>query len=427
MNIECSICVNNKSSSLITKCPFCKIEICTKCVKTYIFDKKSSIIECMNCKKVWSRSILQDLFSKTFVDGKLKKHIKDMMFLEQKTQIPNTLHIVDRLREILNEYSIEDIKSISSNLLEDYIYWAMEGNKPENQKTEYVYPCANPECLGHVNTVWKCTMCKGTTCKNCLVFIPENCNNEHQCKKEDIETANLIKKTSKPCPGCHISIIKTQGCDQMWCSKCHVAFDWKTGKKVTTRIHNPEYYRWLRETNGFVPREHGDDPCNNKLSNCMDIFCNLVKKKKIDRKIYYQLHEIQRCIIHIEDYMINRIQYKINDTNDWYSIQRVRFLIKYISEDQFKINLGRKYKETLYLEEKIAICTTLRDVIRDRLVNLIDLPNEELVQITMDKVNNEIKIINTNIEMSNSVLKNIMNLYGYTVDRLKWCNIIKLS
>jgi len=79
-------------------------------------------------------------------------------------------------------------------------------------------------------------------------------------KKIDIETTELIKKDSKNCPKCNISIMKTSGCDQMWCVSCHTTFDWKTLHiKTSGVIHNPEYYRYMRENGIAIPRNPGDN------------------------------------------------------------------------------------------------------------------------------------------------------------------------
>ena len=41
-------------------------------------------------------------------------------------------------------------------------------------------------------------------------------------------------------------ISKIDGCNQMWCTQCHVAFDWKTGA-IQNSVHNPHYFEWLRK------------------------------------------------------------------------------------------------------------------------------------------------------------------------------------
>lgn len=52
----------------------------------------------------------------------------------------------------------------------------------------------------------------------------------HVCKKEDIETAKLLKENTKPCPSCNMGVYKIEGCSQMFCTSCKTAFGWTTGR-----------------------------------------------------------------------------------------------------------------------------------------------------------------------------------------------------
>lgn len=434
MKIECSICVEEYATSAISVCPFCEIKVCKTCVKTYIFDKKSSIIDCMNCKKVWSRSILIDIFTKSFVNGKLNSYIKEILFLEQKTLIPETLPMVEKVKQ-KNELISQNVKdkelllTIPRDTIEYYILDSkiktvlsyikthlrlndiLHHNNPTTDKKEYVFPCTNPDCLGHVNSNWNCKICDGVTCKKCHAYIPNKDDYaSHVCIKEDIETATLIKKTSKSCPGCNISIIKSEGCDQMWCVKCHVAFSWKTGKIQTSRIHNPEYYRWLRENNGFVPREPDDvpnGPCNN-IHNIIYRKCKKIKTKYI----YYIVLDIYRLITHIEMVDIN--------TNDnisirkWYREQRMKLLLETITEKQFKTNIAKKYKESMYNEEKLSLVTTLRDILKDKLAYYFNKDDKEINNMNINTCTEYMNDINTHIQMCNDMLKKTNAIYGYT-------------
>ena len=67
---------------------------------------------------------------------------------------------------------------------------------------------------------------------------------DHVCKKEDLETAQLLAKNTKPCPKCSMGIFKISGCSQMYCISCHTAFCWNTGKIINKNIHNPHYFEY---------------------------------------------------------------------------------------------------------------------------------------------------------------------------------------
>ena len=51
----------------------------------------------------------------------------------------------------------------------------------------------------------------------------------------------------KPCPSCHIPIERAYGCNLMWCTQCHISFNWSTGKEVRIKNnHNPHYIEWAQ-------------------------------------------------------------------------------------------------------------------------------------------------------------------------------------
>lgn len=117
--------------------------------------------------------------------------------------------------------------------------------------------CTSPECSAQdICTVLenKCTACGAEVCELCLALMPFGAEGLeapsapsvlHVCKAEDIESAKFLSKETKPCPGCQIPIYKTDGCDHMWCSSCHLFFDWKTLKISKKTMVNPEYYAYL--------------------------------------------------------------------------------------------------------------------------------------------------------------------------------------
>ena len=112
-------------------------------------------------------------------------------------------------------------------------------------------------------SAYKCELCHYYACPKCLVLTGKERHDEnHVCDEELVKTAELIRKTSKPCPNCGERIIKSSGCDQMWCVKCHTAFSWRTGQIDKGIIHNPHFNQYQREVNnGVVVRNPGDVVC----------------------------------------------------------------------------------------------------------------------------------------------------------------------
>jgi hypothetical protein len=139
---------------------------------------------------------------------------------------------------------------------------AGDDDKKEEEKKKFVRRCTRDGCQGFLSTAWKCGLCEWHSCSKCFAVKGHAHDVAHECKKEDVETAELIKKDCKPCPKCGEFIEKASGCSQMFCISCQTPWDWITGKIVTSGpIHNPHYYEWMRRTGGGVPRNPADVPC----------------------------------------------------------------------------------------------------------------------------------------------------------------------
>jgi len=175
-----------------------------------------------------------------------------------------------RLNQLLDE-SNELLERIREK--KDLIYairWPPRGRedavndeeKKEEEKKKFVRRCTRDGCQGFLSTAWKCGLCEWYSCAHCFVVKGQTHDVPHECKKEDLETAELIKKDCKPCPKCGEFIQKSSGCDQMFCISCQTPFSWTSGKIVTSGpIHNPHYYEWMKRTGGAMPRNPADVPC----------------------------------------------------------------------------------------------------------------------------------------------------------------------
>jgi hypothetical protein len=133
------------------------------------------------------------------------------------------------------------------------------------EKQAFTRKCTATDCKGWLTSAWRCGLCENYTCPDCFVVIGAarkgalGCT--HICAPADLETAALIRSSTRPCPKCGQAIEKKDGCNMMFCTSCHTPFDWVTGKAVTGgRIHNPHYYEWLGR-NGGLEREPGDVIC----------------------------------------------------------------------------------------------------------------------------------------------------------------------
>jgi hypothetical protein len=179
----------------------------------------------------------------------------------------------------------------------------------------------------------------------------------HVCDPQTLETIKLIKRDSKPCPTCKALIYKIDGCDQMWCIQCKTAFSWVTGRIETGRIHNPEYYRWMREhNNGVVPREIGDGGgCPDNLdqlprASTVNVMCEGLPSRDNIMRTHQMLEHITWVCVYTRDAIARN-----GNNHDL----RVKFLRKQITEDDFKTKLQRKEKHRRHKQAYLNIYNLL--------------------------------------------------------------------
>lgn len=416
---SCSVCIEDINTSYCIKCHYCDYITCKKCFERYLLDIKKTVKNCMNCNNVFTRAMLVNMLGISYIENMYKNHIKELLFFEEKSLIPFSMITVERnkiirktkieINKLREKYSYsvlnEDLEIFDKIKLEyeikaceEYIRVLKNIPSEKDKKIQYKYPCATINCDGFVNNNWKCELCDKTTCKFCFKTKEEN----HECIKEDIDTAELIKKESKPCPKCNISIMKTSGCDQMWCTSCHTAFDWKTLKIVTKGIiHNPEYFRYMRENGLTIERNPNDNPCANLLYNTYVLLVNSKRKlnKILSDTLINQLYELYRRIQHCEIVSLNNLINKVNAYENWKNKERIRFLEKDISEKQYKTNLARKFKEIDYINEVITLQRTICEISKETYIkvvtNLVDNIEKYTKIDTIEELTNMQKFNNT--------------------------------
>lgn len=87
---------------------------------------------------------------------------------------------------------------------------AAEAKKP---KTAFVRACPSGDCRGFLSSAWKCGTCEGWACSNCHEYIGKDKNKTvHVCHPDQIASARMLEKETKPCPKCASAIFKISGC-----------------------------------------------------------------------------------------------------------------------------------------------------------------------------------------------------------------------
>jgi len=242
------------------------------------------------------------------------------VYANRLQNLPNRNEQVIKLQELQDRMEERREQIRQEKHLLYLMRWPANGNgdtdtteeeKKEEEKKKFVRRCTRDGCQGFLSTAWKCGLCEWYSCSKCFAVKGQTHDVEHECKKEDIETAELIKKDCKPCPKCGEFIEKSSGCDQMFCISCQTPFSWNTGKIVTSGpIHNPHYYEWIKRTGGAVPRNPADVPCGGYPGGW-----ELVRfPRGIRREVSTTFYEFHRICMELQDVSTRMYRSHIDQT-----------------------------------------------------------------------------------------------------------------
>lgn len=363
---NCIVCDNKLTLSATIKCEYCEFIACRACCRRWVLSE--SIPKCMGegCGREWTREYIVEKLKKTWVAKDYKEHRENILYDQERALLPATQEVANARKErdkIVRK--IEDIDEQIYNLKrikEDYNnqvrILTRRGNNmesmPQEERRTFVKKCPIEDCPGYLSSQWKCGTCNIWACPECHVAKGENRDSEHTCHPDTLATARLLAQDTKACPKCHIDIYKIDGCNQMWCVKCHTAFDWRTLRIEEGNVHNPHYFQYLRETNnGNVPRNPADNPCGagnvpqllnaRLLENVSYIFDYRNKPQTKERleKLYNNLLRIVRNVVHLIHIEMPTVA--VNYANRNLEL-RIRYLNRDITEQEFKIQLQRSEK-----------------------------------------------------------------------------------
>jgi len=247
----------------------------------------------------------------------------------------------------------------------------------------FVRACPGADCKGFLSTAWKCGICEKTTCEECH----EIKNDDHTCDPNSVETAKLLARDSRPCPKCACMIFKIDGCDQMWCTQCHTAFSWRHGSIITSIIHNPHYYDYMR-TNGTLPRNPLDRPCGGLP----------------DWGLMYQVglpHANYRATIHAELVIMpwyTRAEFDPNTNREL----RIRYMMNELDGDKFKTLIQRDEKNRQKGVDVHNVLEMFVNVMTDIFQKLIVTKNLVLAMAEIDEIRAYVNVSMSNISKTYS-------------------------
>jgi len=385
MESSCPICVESfdKSTRAPITCPngSCNFTACKECTRTYLLSTSKDPC-CMECNYKFATDFSVINLNRSFMEKDYRKHRKVLLLEREMSKMPETMAIAQRYREVegleeendgykkkINEWrnKLNELERLRITNVQKI--WRIKNGKDKgNHEQKFIMPCPQESCRGFLSTAYKCGICNLFTCPKCLEIVGDKKTNpEHVCDEDNVKTAELIKATTKPCPGCGERIQKMEGCDQMWCTSCHTAFSWKTGEVDTGTIHNPHFYQFQRNNQGAAPRNPNDLHCGGMVNwwtmrRKIQRYVSTIPKETSEalNKTLDVCTTLHRTINHITHACLVETRQKIQQLSDFQEV-RVQYILQKISKDEMaqtiirKDKLRRKYTELVHIFELLSI------------------------------------------------------------------------
>lgn len=214
-----------------------------------------------------------------------------------------------------------DMLSSKSDIIGHFAFVDEHKDLGRAKKVDYLFRCSYKDCKGLVNDKFECELCRHHYCSKCFKLF-ENSEDEkkHQCDESDLLTAKDLIENTKPCPKCAARIFKISGCSQMFCTNCHVGFDWNTGKLIHNNFHNPHRLAWLQQNN-LTDNDLDCDMFNGPgslkgllIRSKLDVVFEFMRREYEMNHYRIKIQEYQQKINKIDkDDFKNRCLYLIND------------------------------------------------------------------------------------------------------------------
>ena len=412
----CDCCCDsfNKTVKAKVTCPNneCNFNMCKECVRTYLLSTTEAP-HCMNCKAAWNERFLVENLNTSFVNKQYKAHRKNLLAERQISMLPETMPALER-HQFRVEYEekqnvlrdkISELKNQINHIREELSvnhqnYYNDLNNPTQSTKRKFILPCPDENCRGYLSSAYKCEVCKYYACPKCLVLTGrERTDDSHVCDPDLVETAKVIRETTKPCPSCGERIMKASGCDQMWCTSCHTAFSWRTGQIDTGIIHNPHFFQYRARGQGAGAgiRNPGDIVCGglpnnwwqirnrlrqilmgkemqkeNTVCSCKQHVCDLyhdnnqtdmggefnIKERSYHSDLIHKFSELFQFLRHLNGYELPQYRRNATALNENEDL-RIQYLLKNITRNEMATTLMKRDKK----RRKIIEITHLYELI----------------------------------------------------------------
>jgi hypothetical protein len=277
-------------------------------------------------------------------------------------------------------------------------------------------PCPVTDCRGFLSRC-VCAVCGTNVCKACETIVIKDDEKEHVCDPALVESVTMISKDSKCCPSCRALIFRVSGCDQMWCTLCHVSFSWNSGLIISHGIvHNPHYFDYMRANGGLdclgVARNPQDVVCGGFPTMSALLGMRLLKRHEVIVETIY------RDINQFQDYIVRSVRATQAEGPPYYREKRLMYILGKLTEKHWKVLIQRKDK---FLEKNsnllqncdmlIAVCIDIfNKLLQDNAAIVVCLKEFDLIKSmyneNVDKINKVYDSKNKSYHLSGKVWGN---------------------
>jgi hypothetical protein len=300
--LKCKVCLDDLLPESIM-CEKCGHGCCAPCAKEYIIHNPRMKCPGEKCDQHWDLGSVLQLPLEHILPTRLPI-IEDLLVQEEKEIWPDMMPFYHQLLhevELLKKTEIGSQENKEVNIRIRALKYKLLGVAPNegeavatmeavsNHAPRKVIKCPADGCSSVIGPDGVCMRtsdpkCGTRVCIRCREVLTDETVSTHQCKKEDVESAEEIARSSVNCPKCHVPIYRYEGCFEMFCTMCHVSFDWKTGK-IIKGSHNYHLQEFLRTQGGNGPLPVHDceapitsDVVQPRLRNMPEDFTNRVQK-----------------------------------------------------------------------------------------------------------------------------------------------------
>lgn len=289
--MECEVCASTCKSCVT--CTSCDYVACRTCLKRCVEDVTPESPQCPNCHLRWTEEQTRTLLSAHFVDTRLRTKRRRLILARERSRFPLSAPDADRLtatREIndvgaqlavaVHEADLHPSQEAANRcdalrarfLMLHRRMRALSSSVEDAMHSNPLTPCGWDGCMGTARD-GVCMRCQRHTCTRCAAPLDgdEALGGTHVCDPDAVRTLECISTHCRACPNCHVLSVRAEGCPVMWCTHCHVFWNWNTLKIISHgrggggghAPHNPDHREWLAsDRRGMLPpREVQDVPC----------------------------------------------------------------------------------------------------------------------------------------------------------------------